>query len=100
MPWPCASASRSGLVLACEVSAAFGLTLLAILHLQRFHFFEPADVARLIRKHGLDIRCGQILCEFDADHTRTENDNVHVVVLDALMGGITIVRDSRANTGK
>src|SRR5580698_6113729 len=93
--------SRSGFsfvaVLARDDS---GTGLLAILHLQRFHFSQSAHMALGMSKLGFQIIPQQIFGELHANYARPEDDDIHIVVLDALMGGIAIVRETGANSGK
>src|SRR5439155_7749198 len=73
---------------------------LAIAHLP-FHtldFFEPFHIAlaavELRAEEGLD----QLVGEARPDDAGAEAQDVHIVVLDALMGGVRVVAHRRANT--
>src|SRR5271163_2276122 len=64
---------------------------------ERFHFVETANVAHLIGKFRAQKRFHEIFGELFADDAATEHQDIHVVVLDALMRGIGVVADGGAN---
>ena len=67
--------------------------------LQRFDFFETARVARLAAEPRSEERAHELMRELGADDAGAEDDDVHVVVFDALMRGIRVVAHGRAHAG-
>lgn len=74
--------------------------MLAILDLQCFHFFQTPAMTRLVRKRSSQKSAGQFFGKLDADDARTENENIHIVMLDALMRGVCVMCKAGANAGE
>src|ERR671935_11997 len=75
--------------------------LLAI-RLLPFHLLDllkPAHVALASVEPGSEERAHQLGCKLRADHLRADAEDVHVVVLDALVGRVRVVADGRADAG-
>ena len=56
-------------------------------------------MTRFGREARADERTHELVCELGADDARAEHDDVHVVVLHALMRRVGVVADGRANAG-
>ena len=54
----------------------------------------------LAREGGVEKRCDEIGGKRGPDDTRSETENVHVVVLDSLPRGVAVVADGGADAGK
>jgi len=57
-------------------------------------------MAVFVGKLGAEERSYEIFGEFYADNARAQDENVDVIMLDALMGGISVVAHSGADAGK
>ena len=57
-------------------------------------------MAVFVGKFGAEESPHKIFGEFYADNARAQYENVNIVMLDALMGGIRVVTHSRANARK
>src|ERR1051326_3396186 len=67
-----------------------------------FHFLDllkPAHVALAAVEAGSEEGAHQLGRQFGADHLRAQAEHVHVVVLDALVRGVRVVANGRANPG-
>ena len=58
---------------------------------------RPAEMSVLAAETSREERANQVLGEFHADHAFAEHQDVHVVVLHALVRGIGVVAQARAN---
>jgi PPK2 family polyphosphate:nucleotide phosphotransferase len=67
---------------------------------ERTNLVEPSHVTWLPAESRAEKSGGQVARERFPDHTRTNHEQIHVVVLDALTRGIAIVADSRAHSVK
>ena len=65
--------------------------------LDREDLVEPAPVARLAAERGAEERDGALERGLGPDDPRAEGQDVHVVVLDALVRGVRVVADGRAD---
>lgn len=63
--------------------------------LQSCDLGQPALVALFVSEIRPEECFHQILGKFDADNARSENQDVHVVVLNALMSGIAVMANCR-----
>src|SRR5664279_1332569 len=74
---------------------------LAMCHLSfhRSHFFQPSYVALAAVELRSEKRAHELDRETRPDHLGAEAENVHVVVLEALMRGIRVVADRGPDTG-
>jgi hypothetical protein len=52
-----------------------------------------------VRESGAQKRPDQLVSEFDTDHPRTHHKHVHIVVFDALVGGIRVMAQAGADAG-
>src|SRR5947209_6549900 len=64
------------------------------------YLLEPADVALAAVELRAQEGSDELRRERRADHLRAEAEHVHVVVLDALVGGVRVVADRRADPGQ
>src|SRR4051812_33021962 len=65
--------------------------------LDRLDLVEPPNVARLAAERRVEEGACALDGRLDADHARTEREDVHVVVLDALVRRIGVVADGRSD---
>src|SRR5256714_7060614 len=65
--------------------------------LDREDLVEPAAVARLAAELGAEERERAFERQLRTDDPRAQHQHVHVIVLDALVGGVRVVADRRAN---
>src|SRR5712691_9942297 len=70
------------------------------LFFQRLDLAEPPLVALLMGEAGSQKGPHQLPCQLYADHPGPENQNVHGIVLDALMGRVGVVAKAGADTGQ
>src|ERR1700756_2299450 len=75
--------------------AGLGNSTLAHLVLEGLHLCEAADVALLVGEFGAHVGTHKFFGEFFTGDPRAQDEDINVVVLDALMGGIGV----RAHTG-
>src|SRR6476659_5267228 len=61
---------------------------------------HPPLVAWLVGESGLQEVPHQLPRQLEADDPRSEGEDVHVVVLDALMGRIAVVTQAGADAGQ
>src|SRR6266511_1122416 len=61
---------------------------------------QPSNIALLPREGGAEEGLDEISGQLRADYLRPQTEHVHVIVLDALVGGVGIVADCRADAGK
>jgi hypothetical protein len=61
-------------------------------------FSQAADVPFFTRKLRAEEGLDTIVRGFDANHARAEYENIHIVMFDALVGGVMVVTESRADT--
>src|SRR5262249_56281399 len=82
--WPAAASLRS-------------LDLAMVLHLpfHRLDLHEPLDVPLAAVELGREERGHELACDGRADDLGAEAEDVHVVVLDALVGAVDVVADRR-----
>src|SRR6478609_238621 len=73
---------------------------IAIRLFQRRDLGQPPLVALLMGEPGAQEEPHQLPRQLDADHPRAEDQDVHVVVLDALMGGVAVVAQPGADAGQ
>src|SRR6476469_5375783 len=73
---------------------------MAIRLFQRRDLGEPPLVTLLMGESGVQEEPRQLTSQLDADHPRAEDQDVHVVVLDPLMGGVAVVAQPRADAGE
>src|SRR5436305_14253959 len=71
----------------------------AITHLpfHGFHFSQPLDITLAAVESCPEERVREVGGEARADHLAAEAEDVHVVVLDALMRRVDVVADRRAD---
>ena len=62
------------------------------------HLCQPAEVALLPRESRSEECLDQLSRKLDADDTGAKAKDIHVVVLDSLMGGLGVVAKAGANT--
>src|SRR5260370_22178436 len=67
--------------------------------LQRLDLGQAAHVPLLVREGGAQERPDQILRQRGADDARADDQHVHVVVFDALVGRVAVVADGGADAG-
>ena len=67
--------------------------------LERGHLRQPPQVAALAGEPGVQERVHQLARQLAADHAAAEHEHVHVVVLDALVGGVGVVAQAGAYAG-
>ena len=67
--------------------------------LERRDLRQPPQVAVLAREPGVQKRFHELARQLVADDPAAEHEHVHVVVLDALVGGVAVVAQARANPG-
>src|SRR5271156_6372460 len=65
---------------------------------QSVHSVKPANVALLIGKFGGQIGFDNMFCQLLADDAAAEDQDIQIVVLDALVRGAGVVANSGANT--
>ena len=68
---------------------------LAKLILESLHLGEAADVALFVGEFGTHVRAHKLFGKFFAGDARAKDEDIDVVVLDALMGGVGV----RAHSG-
>ena len=66
---------------------------------ERGHLRQPLHVAGLAREPGVEKRFDELARQLVADHPAAEHEHVHVVVLDALVGGVGVVAQAGAYPG-
>src|SRR5581483_837877 len=76
----------------CRRESGMGFPFQVLDHLEPFHVPLPSP------ELGLEERADEIGGELGADHFRPEAEDVHVVVLDALVGRVHVVADRGADT--
>src|SRR3984893_14068787 len=70
---------------------------IAHLPFHRFNFFQSLDITLATVESCREERAHKLDGEARADHLGTETEDVHVVVLDALMCGVDVVADRCAD---
>src|SRR4051794_2696517 len=70
---------------------------LALRGLDREDLVETPAVALLARERCAEERHDALPCRLWPDHPRAEREDVHVVVLDALVGGVGVMTHGRPN---
>ena len=64
---------------------------------QRLDLAEPTLVALFMGEVGPQKGPHQLPCQLEADHSCSENQHVHIVVFDALMGRVGVMAQARAD---
>jgi hypothetical protein len=67
--------------------------------LERSHFSKPAYAPFLAREAGGKKRVDQISCGERTDHSPAHAQDVHVVMLDTLVGRVVVLYGARTHTG-
>src|SRR5919108_2200070 len=65
----------------------------------RVHLIESPLMTCFTAKLRVEERAYQLSCQFRTDDTATQDQDIHVVVLHALMRGICIMTKPGSNTG-
>jgi len=90
--------------LECIHGRSFGVSfsgrLVAELVLQRVDLAQAANVPHFVGKLGAQECVDTFAGGFGADDAGAQNEHVHVVMLDALVGGVRVVTESGANPAK
>src|SRR3954451_20441321 len=68
--------------------------------LDRGDLGQPAPVALLAGELGAQVDPHDLLGHGGADHAAAQADDVHVVVLDTLVGGVGVVRHGGTDAGE
>src|SRR5579871_2468555 len=69
-----------------------------IARFQSVDFAEPAHVTLFVGKFGVAICFDKFLGQCDTDNARAQHEHVHLIVLHALMRGISIVAEAGADS--
>src|SRR5438105_1100518 len=83
--------SRSNITSSRPLESARSRGMATRLVFQRLDLAEPPLVPLLMGEAGVQKGPHQLACQLHADHPGPENQNVHGVVFDALMGRVGIV---------
>jgi hypothetical protein len=66
---------------------------------QILYFGQAAQVAVFAGELGVQVNPNNVICELLPNDPRTHNQDIHIVVLYALVGGIAVMTDTRAYAG-
>src|SRR5262249_27385299 len=90
------SVSNQTLTPCCESSCSRDWPM-PILLLHRVHLLQPLEIAARIQERCTQEPLHQLTRQRLADDFGAEAEHIHVVVLDALMRGVGVVADRRAD---
>ena len=66
--------------------------------LQTDDFFQAALVAFFAGEARIEENGAEVFCQFRTDDARTQNQDIHIVMFHALMGGIGVVGQAGADS--